>query len=322
MLGGAWTWSGAAFIFVLVPLAEALGRGWAAPAPTPRRLRDDLPLWLVFPALAALLAGGLGLASDPTRSILERVGAVLSLGLAAGAVGITAAHELIHRSARAERALGWLLLALVNWTHYPIEHVLGHHRTAGTPEDPATAPRGMGLWRFLLRVMLGEVRGAWRLEGERLRRRGAGGGWRHDRRLGAALLTLGANVGVGMLYGARGWLVFVACGLIAVMLLQSVQYVEHYGLARRRRADGSWEPQGPEHAWDAENAVALALLFHLPRHADHHAHAARPYPELEPQATSPRLPGGYAQMILLAMLPPLWRAVMDRRIPACQAAAA
>jgi alkane 1-monooxygenase len=276
----------------------------------------------VLPAVVALLALALPLAADPARAAAERLGAVLSTGVVCGAIGIVAAHEWIHRPRRIERAQGWLLLALVGWTHYPIEHVLGHHRTAATPEDPATAPRGMGLWRFLPRVMAGEIRGAWRLEGERLRRRGArAGGW-HDRRTLGLALTAAIHLATLARWGAAGWISLIAIGLVAVILLQSVQYVEHYGLERAPRPGGGWMPQTAAHSWDSEHAVAKALLFRLPRHADHHLHASRPYPELEARPESPQLPGGYAQMILLAMVPPLWRRAMDRRIPHAAAATA
>ncbi len=313
--GGAWTWSGAAVVFVVVPLLEAACGRTPAQAPHPRSRADDLPLWLVLPTLAALTAFAIHLAADPSRLPYERLGAALSAGLVNGAIGITAAHELIHRKAAAERALGEALLVLVNWVHYPIEHVLGHHRTVGTPEDPATAPRGMGLWRYLPRVLFGEPRSAWRLEGQRLRRRGEGAGTWRDRRMRGALEMIAINGGVAALWGFAGWLAFAASGLTAVVLLQGVQYVEHYGLVRGRRPDGSWEEQTAAHAWDSEHAVSKALLFRLPRHADHHLMASRPYSELQSHPESPQMPGGYAQMILLAAVPPLWRRWMDPRLP-------
>jgi len=313
--GGVWAWSGVGVVFLIVPMLEGLLGRSPAQAPRPRTLAADLPLWAILPVQILLTALALDLAADATRGAMERFGAVLSCGVVSGGVGIVAAHELIHRKSAAERALGEALMALVNWPLYPIEHVLGHHRTVGTPADPATAPRGMGFWNFLPRVMTGEVRSAWRIEGERLRRRGLRAGSWSDRRLRGPLAMAALNAGVLAAWGPVGWLAYLISGLVAVTLLQAVQYVEHYGLARAALPEGGFAPQSAAHSWDSEHRAAKAILFQLPRHADHHLLAARPYPELAEHPESPQLPGGYAQMILLALVPPLWRRAMDRRLP-------
>jgi alkane 1-monooxygenase len=314
-VGGGFVWSGVAVLFVIVPALEwLLGRS-PAQAPRPRSLAADLPLWAVLPVQILLTALALDLAADTSRGAVERIGGMISCGVVSGAVGIVAAHELIHRKSAAERALGELLMALVNWPLYPIEHVYGHHRTVGTPADPATAPRGMGFWSFLPHVMTGEVRSAWRLEGERLRRRGLRAGSWSDRRMRGILTMTALNAAVFAAWGPAGWLGYLTSGLVAVTLLQAVQYVEHYGLVRAALPEGGFAPQTAAHSWDSEYSASKAILFQLPRHADHHLLASRPYPELAGHPESPQLPGGYAQMILLALLPPLWHRAMDRRLP-------
>ncbi len=198
-----------------------------------------------------------------------------------------------------ERALGDVLLALVTYPHFAIEHVFGHHRRVATWDDPGTARLGEGYWAFAARAIPGGVRNAWRLKPTRM--------------LGYAASTSLVYAGVLAAWGPRGVLFFFAQGLIAALQLEAINYVEHYGLTRREAAPGRFEKVAPRHSWDSGHRLSNWVLIHLPRHADHHCSASKPFPQLEMLPDSPRLPAGYGTMVIVALLPPLWRRVMDPR---------
>jgi alkane 1-monooxygenase len=121
-----------------------------------------------------------------------------------------------------------------------------------------------------------------------------------------ALLTVAFGIGV------LPWLIGQA--VVGICLLEAINYIEHYGLRRQLRADGRYEPVRPSHSWNNDSVVANLLLFQLQRHSDHHAHPSRRYQALCHDDEAPQLPAGYAAMLLLAAVPPLWRRVMDPRV--------
>lgn len=109
---------------------------------------------------------------------------------------------------------------------------------------------------------------------------------------------------------------FVLQSVVAFVLLEIVNYIEHYGL-QRKTDGGQREPFGMMHAWNADNVASNSMLANLQRHSDHHMHAWKTYPTLEP-LPGPQLPTGYAGCLLLAILPPLWFSVMHPRIEKLQ----
>ncbi len=266
-----------------------------------------LALVLAGPAVSeALRAGGAGLAA----------GVVLSLGLAVGLVsgsqGITYAHELGHSRSRGDRLLAWLLMGSVAYSHFMVEHYRGHHVRVATDADPASAPAGMSLWRFLPRTLLGSWRSAWALErqGRRARRLPLARSplvWAQALQVAFAGLLL-AVLGPAAL---AVWLVQAA---YAVFLLETINYIEHYGLRRRER-HGRPEPFAAVHAWNADRPLTNLLVANLQRHSDHHLHPHRPYETLRP-LPSPQLPSGYAGCIFLALWPPVWFRLMHPRLQA------
>jgi alkane 1-monooxygenase len=241
----------------------------------------------------------------------------LATVMATGAVlgfGLNVSHELGHKHDRLARKLALFNTALGAYGHFSIEHNRGHHRHVATPEDPASAKMGEGLWRFALREMPGAFVRAWRLEADRLRRLG-----RPRWQLGNEILQAGAVTVVvwGTLVLAFGWRVLPVLAAVAwwgAFQLTSANYVEHYGLLRRRGADGRVEPCRPRHSWNSNHLVSNLVVFHLQRHSDHHAHPGRGYQSLRDFPDLPRLPSGYFGMFLLAYLPPLWFRVMDPRV--------
>lgn len=244
----------------------------------------------------------------------QYLGLVISVGLSSGLMGIVVAHELIHRRDRGKQRLGWLLMALVGYAHFVVEHVRGHHIHVATPLDPASARRGESLYAFVPRSIIGGYASGWRLEAERLRRAGKPVFSRHNKILVWDLFTIATAIAIGLALGVESLLLFVAQGMLAVVILEMINYLEHYGLERARRDDGRYEHVRPVHSWNSSHVLTNVNLFNLGRHADHHKEASRPFYKLRHIDDAPQLPYGYSAMLLIAMVPPLWFRIMNREL--------
>ncbi|WP_293387110.1 alkane 1-monooxygenase [Nevskia sp.] len=245
----------------------------------------------------------------------EMLGLFISLGMASG-LSINVAHELGHQTSKIERWLAKIALAPVAYGHFYVEHNRGHHVRVATPEDPATSRFGETFYEFLPRSVLGSVASAWELEKTRLAKQGSSVWSLGNDNLQAWGLTV-------LLYGTMvAWLGWLALpfmlfqGLFGGALLEVVNYLEHYGLKREKKADGSYERCQPHHSWNSNHLATNVLLYHLQRHSDHHAYPTRSFQTLRNFDTLPRLPNGYAGMILLAYVPPLWFRVMNPKVVA------
>jgi alkane 1-monooxygenase len=240
-------------------------------------------------------------------------GLATSVGLVGG-IAINTAHELGHKRPALERWLSKVALAQTAYGHFQLEHNRGHHAKVSTPEDPASARLGESFYEFLPRTVVGSLRSALRLERAREERLGQRFWDPRNELLNAWVMTAALFAGLVAWFGAAvlPWLVLQA--VLGFSLLEVVNYIEHYGLLRRRRPDGRYERCRPEHSWNASNVVSNLLLFQLQRHSDHHAYPTRRYQVLRHHDDVPQLPTGYAGMIVLAVVPPVWRRVMDRRV--------
>jgi alkane 1-monooxygenase len=286
-------------------------------SPPPSGPRPGLA-WLLraFVPLQLLILGA-GLVVARQQDFATVCGLALAAGFITGAQGITYAHELGHSRSRGDRALAWLLMTSVSYPHFMVEHYRGHHVRAATWDDPASARRGESLWRFLPRTLSGSLLDAWRLEALRLRQRGLS--WVRSPLLWCTGAALALPAILASLGESRMLLFWLLQSAVAIWLLETVNYIEHYGLQRARGADGRSEPFGVGHAWNADHAISNSLLANLQRHSDHHMHAWKPYGELQ-VLPGPQLPTGYAGCILLAAVPPAWFALVHRRLDAPPAA--
>ena len=250
-------------------------------------------------------AGDLGL--------VAKIGLALTVGTVAG-VGINTAHELGHKKEKHERWLAKIALAQSFYGHFYIEHNRGHHVRVATPEDPASSQLGESVYRFLPRTVIGSLKNAWRLEQPRFKRRKQSHWSIRNDVLNAWLMSLVlwglllAGFGIGIL----PYLVIQA--VVGIAMLEIVNYVEHYGILRQREVTGRYERVRPSHSWNSNNIATNVLLYHLQRHSDHHANPTRRYQTLRDFEDSPVLPTGYAGMIVLSLVPSLWRKVMDPRV--------
>lgn len=316
-LGGWWTFLTVVQNYGILPLLDHL----LGPneADVPARHEGEIGNAFAFRAIAmAVVPVHLGLivwagfkVTSGSLSAVEVVGLTASVGLASG-IAITAAHELLHQR-KFERLLSRILMGAVTYTHFCLEHLHGHHALVGTPADPASARLGESLYRFVLRVVLGGVRGTWRREGARMWRRGQFVYGPNNRMIRYVFFVL-VMYAVGAVVWGWGGVAFLAAQSAAgIFLLETINYFEHYGLHRRETAPGDYEAVAARHSWDSGYRLSNWSLFNLGRHSDHHLHAGRRYPILRRPAEAPRLPTGYAGVFLLALVPPLWRRVMDPR---------
>ncbi|TXH64021.1 MAG: alkane 1-monooxygenase [Burkholderiaceae bacterium] len=320
-------WFTVALVVGVLPLADAvMGKDFGNPAEEPHPASDhsNLLRWNLYayvPVQLAMIAWGAAVFAGGSLSDGQALGLLLSVGLVTGGQGITIAHELGHGRSAMERRLAQLLLVSVSYGHFHIEHNRGHHARVATRDDPATARLGEPLYCFLPRAIVGSLASAWQLEAARLRRRGEAVISHHNEMLWFAAATLLLAAGLGACWGAGALVFFAGQSLVAILLLEAVNYVEHYGLVRGRERNGVLERVGARHSWNASQRLSNALLINLQRHADHHANPSRPYHLLCHREDSPQLPMGYPGMLLLALVPPLWFRVMDPRVQQLQSRA-
>tara|TARA_Y100001968_G_scaffold294170_1_gene300552 strand:- start:650 stop:1675 length:1026 start_codon:yes stop_codon:yes gene_type:complete len=319
MLGGWWTWLHPVVMYGFLTLLELGFEG--SPDNPPEELEAaraqhwfaQLIFWSIAPILLGLVSALLWRAAD--FAAWELIGLIIGVGTSLGTVGINGAHELGHYRGPGSKRLAELLLLMSLFMHFHVEHNRGHHLRVGTAEDPATARRGQSLYSFWVQTLWGGLRSAWHLERTHLQRRSTSV-WSHrNAMLRYGLLQAAAVLAVGLLLGPLALAVWLAVSVFAILLLETTNYFQHYGLVRRSVAGGRLELVGPQHTWTANHPISRAILMNLPRHADHHIAPGRHFLNLRHVPGSPVLPLGYPGMVILALIPPLFVRVMDRRLP-------
>ncbi len=274
-------------------------------------------LW--FPLQFAVIFGMIGYATQADHlSGVEKWGLFFGVGVLSGTIGINYSHELMHQKSKLERWLGDLLLASVLYSHFRSEHLLVHHRYVGTNRDPVTARYNEGFHRFFPRVLRQSLASALKAEAAMLARKGTSAWslsnpfWRYAA-LEGGMVALAAVIG-----GWEGVVLFAVQAFTAIWQLELTNYVEHYGLTRRHLGDGKYEHVLPRHSWNAAHKASNWLLINLQRHSDHHYKPDRRFPLLQnyTEDDAPQLPFGYPVMTAAAMIPPLWKRVMNPRVKA------
>lgn len=318
--GDLWLWAAPVFAFVALPVLDATVDSIFGPSS--KRLEvsaqahrlGDFILWIYVPVQMALLIF-VGLRANSFAGDFGTLAAMaICVGTVTGGIGITIAHELVHRREKLSYGGGLLLLTSVCYGHFAIEHVLGHHAHVATAQDPASARRGENAWRFVARSVVFQFPAAWRIERTRLQRLKLKTWTWHNRLLQTWTCSLIFALGFFQMAGEAGLFFFLTQSFVAVLLLELINYVEHYGLSRKIQDGGKPEPVQLWHSWDSHSRLSGWFLVHLSRHADHHKHPARPFTQLEGSQSSPLLPVGYPASVLLATVPPLWYLVMNPRL--------
>jgi Fatty acid desaturase. len=316
--GGFWL-LGPVLFFVGFPLLD-IAFGLDASNPPDSVLKwleqDRYYRWCTYVFIPIQYAGlilACWLWSSGDLSTLDSIGLALTVGVVAG-IAINTAHELGHKRASSERWLSRVALAQTGYGHFFIEHNRGHHVRVATPEDPASSRLGESFWAFLPRTVAGSLRSAWGIEAARLDRLGKSHWSLRNDILGAWAMTVVLFGALAIVFGPVVLPYLLIQAVVGFSLLEVVNYLEHYGLLRGKREDGRYERCLAEHSWNSNNVASNVLLYHLQRHSDHHANPTRRYQALRHVEEAPQLPTGYAGMILLAWIPPLWRRVMDPRL--------
>ncbi|MAM00501.1 MAG: alkane 1-monooxygenase [Alteromonadaceae bacterium] len=314
-------WMGPVLVYIIIPLADLIvGTDTTNPPETAvSQLENDryyrAIVFTYIPAQLALTVWGVWLATSGQLSGWEIFGLCFTVGVING-IAINTAHELGHKKSGAERWLAKLTLMPAAYGHFFIEHNKGHHVNVATPDDPASSKMGESFWAFLPRTVVGSARSAWNIEKKRLNRLDKSVWSLENENLQAWGMTL---VFFGVLTVWLGWpaLVFLVIqAAYGASLLEVVNYLEHYGLLRKKLPSGRYERCQPRHSWNSNHIVTNLFLYQLQRHSDHHAHPTRRFQALRHFEDSPQLPSGYASLLLLAYFPPLWRKVMDPRVVA------
>ena len=338
LLGSSWTFAGIGYTFVVVPLMDRLSgndRSNVSRATYDEVINDryfDVLVYSFVYLHYALIGWGCYVLLTGGLTGWQQVGLIYSIGIFGGGI-INVAHELGHRSSRVAQFHAKAALLSVSYMHFIIEHNRGHHVHVATPQDSATSHKNQTLYAFWGQTLVGSYRSAWRIEQKLLAKEGYPAWSRHNDMLWFAalpvlfcgLLTAGFSAWVGYV----AWIVpvfFFTQSLIAILLLESVNYIEHYGIVRREIIGVPGQPVryervNPLHSWNASQLVSNLVLFQLQRHSDHHAFAARPYQVLRHFDEAPQLPYGYAFMILISYVPPLWFRIMNPRLERWQARA-
>lgn len=323
LFGGWLAWVALALItLVTFALDELAGRACPdAPEGAEFPAADRLSVGLAVAHFVALALAVFALSGGTGLSAASWIAVYLGFGLFFGQVSNANAHELIHRAYRPLFWLGMWVYISLGFGHHTSAHRLVHHRFAATDDDPNSAALGEGFWDFAPRAWKDGFVAGYEME-EGLRARAVGRARPNPYPLylgGAAAVALA----VVLAFGWRGLLAWLALVAYAQLQLLLSDYVQHYGLRRRVDADGRAEPIGPAHSWDAPHPASSLWMLNAPRHSDHHAHPGRPYPALRLGETGPGrpiLPRSLPAMAALALVPPLWRRVMDRRVRALQQA--
>lgn len=243
--------------------------------------------------------------------IWEIMGLIFSTGIVLGSSGINVAHELGHKSGKVPQLAARILLLPNLYMHFVIEHNYGHHKRVGTPEDPATSRYGEWVFPFWMRSIMGGYISALQIEISRLKKLEKPV-WSLQNQIVQFLLLQGMYVAlIGITSGLFSMFIILACALVGVLLLETINYIEHYGLVRKKLENGKYEQVENFHSWNSDHEIGRILLYELTRHADHHWKANKKYQILDHHTESPQLPYGYPTSILIALIPPLWFKLMN-----------
>jgi len=321
------TWLPMLYAWALIPLLELFL------TPNKRNLNEaekeiaryhkgyDYMLYIIVPFQYATLIYFLYSFQQPNLKNIEIAGRICSMGLLCGTFGINVGHELGHRIKAFERILAKTLLASSLYMHFYIEHNKGHHKNVATQEDPSSARLNEPVYFFYLRTILFSYLSAWKIANEDCRKKNRNYISIHNEMMQAHIIQLLLVIFIFLFLGKTITLYFLIAAFIGILLLETVNYVEHYGLVRKKKENGLYERAMPWHSWNSNHPIGRIMLFELSRHSDHHYLASKKYQLLEHHEDAPQLPTGYPGSMILSLVPVLWFAIMNPKIKKLTASA-
>jgi alkane 1-monooxygenase len=274
----------------------------------------DLVLYLAVPVQVGFLFYFFYAISNSSYSATEYIGITLSMGLMCGVFGINIAHELGHRNSGLEQFLAEILLLTSLEMHFMPYHNNGHHHNVATPNDPATARKNETVFIFWFRSQIGSYFQAWQLESKRLKKKGKSAFSFNNKALSYTAIQLIFLAAIYLFYGGLVTSLFLAAATFGILLLETVNYIEHYGLLRIKNESNRYERVQHHHSWNSDHPLGRAMLFELSRHSDHHYKASKKYQTLLSLPESPQMYTGYPGMMLFALVPPLWFWIMNKKL--------
>jgi len=260
-------------------------------------------LWVFFNSLK----------QEQLRTI-DIIGRVLSMGLLCAAFGINVAHELGHRVNKMEQTFAKMLLLTSLYMHFFIEHNKGHHKHVATPHDPSTAKYNQSVYAFWPQTLIGTYLSAWKIANEEVGKKGKRWYSLQNEMLLFQIIQFLFVFAIYYFFGAMSALLFIIAAFMGGLLLETVNYIEHYGLSRNTTSEEQYERVQPHHSWNSNHIIGRLMLFELSRHSDHHYLASRKYQILRSFDNAPQMPTGYPGMILLSLFPPLWFKIMHQQM--------
>lgn len=318
---GIWTYATPIYAFIFIPLLEIILpldhinlSKETSDSKSKQRIFDWL-LYLNVPIVFGLLFYSFYVVANNNLSNFELIGLVFSVGIVLGVNGINVAHELGHRQQTNERYLGKLLLLPSHYMHFYIEHNYGHHLHAATPEDPATAKYNQSVYSFWLTSSIRQYFNAWQIQFKLLKNQNRSFFSIYNDMVWFAVFQITYLLSVFLMFGPKVVVFAFASGIGGFILLETVNYIEHYGLIRLKKSSGRYERVSEIHSWNSNHVVGRIVLYELTRHSDHHFKSSKKYQTLDCHEESPQMPYGYPTSMVLSLLPPLWFRVMNKRIP-------
>ena len=316
---GFFTYTTLIYAFVIIPVLETIfkeveSKEEYTKSEVQNKLSNiffDILLYLNIPFVFALLIFGLYTLNQLEMDLFETVGMVLSLGILLATNAINVGHELGHRKSLMERCLSKLLYLPCLYMHFYIEHNFGHHNNVATPKDPATAKFNQTVYSFWFTSVMGQYISAWRLQLQLLKIKNSGFLSIKNDMLYYTIFELAYLLVIYSFFGFYGLFLAVIIGVLSFLFLETINYIEHYGLLREKLPSGRYERVQSHHSWNSNHFIGRIVLYELTRHSDHHFKASKKYQILENKRESPQLPYGYPTSILLALVPWLWFSLVN-----------
>ena len=274
----------------------------------------DYVLYVIVLLQLPILFFFLNSMQEPNLTLSDIIARVLTMGLLCGTFGINVGHELGHRNNFIEQTMAKLLLSTSLYMHFFIEHNKGHHKHVATPNDPSSARLGESLYVFYYRTIVYSYLSAWKIANEECVKKGKPVFSIYNEMLQAHFWQLLLLTIIYLLFGGLITFYFLLAAVFGFLLLETVNYIEHYGLSRKQNENGKYERTMPHHSWNSNHILGRMMLFELSRHSDHHYLASRKYQILQHHQNAPQMPTGYPGMMILSLFPPLWFKVMHKQM--------
>ncbi len=317
-------WSALFYAWIILPLAELFIKPREANlSAAEAELAKKEPMYdymLYFFVVLQYVALGLFLLSfrDVNLSAWDVAGRIGSMGLLCGSFGINIGHELGHRTNPLEQTLAKAALLSSLYMHFFIEHNKGHHKHVATPQDPSSARYNEPVYTFYFRTIIFSYLSAWKIANSEIRKKGLSIlHWKNEM-IQVHVIQLAFVLIIFLGVGATVMLYYLCAAVIGILLLETVNYIEHYGLQRKKTGDKKYERAMPVHSWNSNHILGRIMLFELSRHSDHHYLASKKYQLLDNHMEAPQLPTGYPGSMILSLFPPAWFFIMNRRIKRIQ----